>query len=40
MGLIVVRRRFPHVTTFDAPVSVDRYQYLKAFQRWLKNRLA
>ena len=40
MGLIVVRRQFPHITKFDAPVSVDSYQYLKAFQRWLKNRLA
>jgi hypothetical protein len=40
VGLIVVRRQFPHITTFDAPVSVDSYHYLKAFQRWLKNRLA
>jgi hypothetical protein len=40
VGLIVVRRQFPHITKFDAPVSVDSYQYLKAFQRWLKNRLA
>jgi hypothetical protein len=41
VGLIVVRRQFlPHIATFDAPVSVDSYQYLKAFQRWLKNRLA
>ena len=40
VGLIVVRRQFPHITRFDAPVSVDSYQYLKAFQRWLKNRLA
>jgi hypothetical protein len=40
VGLIVVRRLFPHITKFDAPVSVDSYQYLKAFQRWLKNRLA
>lgn len=40
VGLIVVRRQFPHVTRFDAPVSVDSYQYLKAFQRWLTNRLA
>jgi len=39
VGLIVVRRQFPHVTKFDAPVSVDSYQYLKAFQQWLKNRL-
>jgi hypothetical protein len=40
VGLIVVRRQFPHITKFDEPVSVDSYQYLKAFQRWLKNRLA
>jgi hypothetical protein len=40
MGLIVVRRQFPHITKFDAPVSVDTYQYLNAFQRWFKNRLA
>jgi hypothetical protein len=40
VGLIVVRRQFPHITTFDAPVSVDSYQYLKAFQGWLRNRLA
>jgi len=41
IGLIVVRRRFfPHITRFDAPVGVDSYQYLKAFQQWLKNRLA
>ncbi len=40
VGLVVVRRQFPHITTFDAPVSVDSYQYLKAFQWWLKNRLA
>ena len=40
VGLIVVRRQFPHITKFDARVSVDSYQYLKAFQRWLKNRLA
>jgi hypothetical protein len=39
-GLIVVRRQFPHITKFDAPISVDSYQYLKAFQRWLRNRLA
>jgi hypothetical protein len=39
-GLIVVRRQFPRITRFDAPVSVDSYQYLKAFQQWLKNRLA
>lgn len=40
VGLIVVRRQFPHITRFDTPVSVDSYQYLEAFQRWLKNRLA
>ena len=40
VGLIVVRRQFPHITRFDAPVGVDSYQCLKAFQQWLKNRLA
>lgn len=40
VGLIVVRRQFPHITKFDAPISNDSYQYLQAFQRWLKNRLA
>jgi hypothetical protein len=40
VGLIVVRRTFLPIATFDAPVSVDSYQYLKAFQRWLKARLA
>jgi hypothetical protein len=40
VGLIVVRRQFPHITRFDAPISVDSYQYLKAFQQWFKNRLA
>jgi hypothetical protein len=40
LGLIVVRRQFPHITRFDAPVSADSYHYLKAFHRWLKNRLA
>jgi hypothetical protein len=40
VGLIVVRRQVPHITRFDAPMSVDTYHYLKAFQRWLKNRLA
>jgi len=40
VGLIVVRRQFPHITRFDAPISVDTYQYLKAFQLWFKNRLA
>ena len=39
VGLIVVRRQFPHITKFDTPISVDSYQYLKAFQQWLKNRL-
>ena len=40
VGLIVVRRQFPHITKFDSTVGVDSYQYLKAFQLWLKNRLA
>ena len=40
VGLIVVRRQFPHITRFDAPVGVDSYHYLKAFQQWLRNRLA
>jgi hypothetical protein len=40
VGLIVLRRQFPHISRFDAPVSADSYQYLKAFQGWLKNRLA
>jgi hypothetical protein len=40
VGLILVRRQFPHITRFDAPISVDTYQYLKAFQRWFGNRLA
>lgn len=40
VGLIVVRRQLPHISTFDAPVSVNSYQYLQAFHRWLKNRLA
>lgn len=40
VGLIAVRRRFPHISRFDAPVSADSYQYLKAFQQWLRNRLA
>ena len=40
LGLVVVRRLFPHVARFDAPASVDSYQYLKAFQQWLRNRLA
>ena len=39
MGLLVVRRLY--VTTFDAPdCSLDSYQYLKAFQRWLSDRIA
>ncbi|HEX2344802.1 MAG TPA: hypothetical protein VHI98_30315 [Vicinamibacterales bacterium] len=39
VGLLVVRRLY--VTKFDAPdSSLDSYQYLKAFQRWLKNRIA
>jgi hypothetical protein len=39
VGLIVVRRLY--VTKFDAPdSSLDSYQYLKAFQRWLNTRLA
>jgi hypothetical protein len=40
VGLIIVRRQFPHITTFDAQISADTYQYLKAFQQWFKNRLA
>lgn len=40
VGLVIVRRQFPHITKFDAPISVDTYQYLKAFQKWFKNRLA
>lgn len=40
IGLIVVRRQFPHITKFEAPVGVDSYQYLKAFHGWLQNRLA
>ena len=39
VGLVVIRRLY--VTKFDAPdSSLDSYQYLKAFQRWLKDRLA
>ena len=39
VGLLVVRRLY--VTKFDAPdSSLDSYQYLKAFQRWLKGRIA
>jgi hypothetical protein len=38
VGLLVVRRL--RVAKFDAPdSSLDSYQYLKAFQRWLKDRL-
>lgn len=39
VGLLVVRRLY--LTRFDAPASsLNSYQYLKAFQRWLKNRMA
>src|SRR5688572_30398249 len=39
VGLLVVRRLY--ITKFDAPdSSLDSYQYLKAFQRWLKDRMA
>ncbi len=39
VGLLVVRRLY--ITKFDAPDnSLDSYQYLKAFQRWLKGRMA
>ena len=39
VGLLVVRRLY--MTRFDAPdSSLDSYQYLKAFQRWLKDRMA
>ena len=39
VGLLVVRRLYG--PKFDAPgSSLDSYQYLKAFQRWLKGRLA
>jgi hypothetical protein len=38
-GLLVVRRVY--ITKFAAPdSSLDSYQYLKAFQRWLKDRMA
>ena len=31
----------PHIAKFDAPAnSLDSYHYLKAFQGWLKNRMA
>src|SRR5688572_21415933 len=35
VGLIVVRRQCPRISNFDAPVTVDSYQYLTAFQAWL-----
>jgi hypothetical protein len=39
VGLLVVRRLY--IAKFDAPDnSLDSYQYLKAFQRWLKDRMA
>jgi hypothetical protein len=39
VGLLVVRRLY--VTRFEAPdSSLDSYQYLNAFQRWLKDRIA
>ena len=39
VGLLVVRRLY--ITKFEAPASsLDSYQYLKAFQRWLKDRMA
>jgi hypothetical protein len=39
VGLIVVRRLY--VKRFDAPdTSLDTYQYVKAFKRWLEVRLA
>ena len=39
VGLLVVRRLY--ITKFDAPdSSLDSYQYLKGFQRWLKDRMA
>ena len=39
VGLLVVRRLY--ITKFAAPdSSLDSYQYLKAFQRWLKDRMA
>jgi hypothetical protein len=39
VGLLVVRRLY--ITKFDAPdSSLDSYQYLKTFQRWLKDRMA
>ena len=39
VGLLVVRRLY--ITKFNAPdSSLDSYQYLKAFQRWLNDRMA
>ena len=39
MGLLVIRRLY--VAKFDAPDnSLDSYHYLKAFQGWLKDRMA
>jgi hypothetical protein len=39
VGLLVVRRLY--FAKFDAPdSSLDSYHYLKAFQRWLKDRIA
>ena len=39
MGLLVIRRLY--IAKFDAPAkSLDSYHYLKAFQGWLKDRLA
>ena len=39
VGLVVVRRLY--IASFDAPAnSLDSYHYLKAFQGWLKNRMA
>ena len=39
MGLLVIRRLY--VAKFDAPAnSLDSYHYLKAFHRWLKDRMA
>ena len=39
VGLVVVRQLY--IAKFDAPDnSLDSYHYLKAFQEWLKNRMA
>jgi hypothetical protein len=39
LGLLVIRRL--SLTQFDAPdSSLDSYQYVKAFQAWLKGRIA